>query len=397
TEYLDGFQYETESIGGRPAPPTPKFVPTAEGYYNFENNKYIYNYTDHLGNVRLSYFNNGNGAEVLEENNYYPFGLKHEGYNGTAGNASYEYKYNGKELQETGMYDYGARFYMPDIGGWGVVDPLAETSRRWNPYNYAYNNPIRFIDPDGRQGTDWFNNSLGNMEFRDDIKSQKDLDDKGIAGSYVGESSQQGDTLYAADGNIYNDSANGGGKPIGFGRVTDIETVEMVPQSVIEKRNLSAARQHLYEAIDNYWGGHAFGFTIGGTLGTATGSLTLAQNFGDGKVRLFGTYGAKLGTPSFGIGLQLNQMNAFGELPNGQKFTDVFGGMEGESSAVSGSYVVGGEISRSAKNGIPTDYGTITRSVNVGVGYDIGVSSTQTVNLNQNWFKRNIGYRPQVD
>ncbi|MCT2408267.1 RHS repeat-associated core domain-containing protein [Chryseobacterium antibioticum] len=153
TEYLDGFQYENKTGKSGGGTLILKFVPTAEGYYNFENNKYIYSYTDHLGNVRLSYSKTSSGsAEVLEENNYYPFGLKHEGYNILYGNPAYNYEYNGKELQkETGWSDYGARMYLSDIGRWGVIDPLAEQMRRYSPYNYAFNNPVSFIDPDGRK------------------------------------------------------------------------------------------------------------------------------------------------------------------------------------------------------------------------------------------------------
>lgn len=127
TDYLDGFQYAVNHLGTV----SLEFVPTLEGYFNYKNNKYIYNYADHLGNVRLSYFNNGSSIEVLEENNYYPFGMKHEGYNVTVGNPAYKYSYNGKELQEeSGMYDYGARFYMTNIGRWGCDGPIGgETSR----------------------------------------------------------------------------------------------------------------------------------------------------------------------------------------------------------------------------------------------------------------------------
>ncbi|WP_080778888.1 DUF6443 domain-containing protein [Chryseobacterium phocaeense] len=148
--YIDTFQYsdynDNKTFG-------LDFIPTSEGYFSFRNNQYIYNYTDHLGNVRLSYNLNKETSHlnITEENNYYPFGLKHEGYNNlTGGLVPYQYKYNGKELQETGMYDYGARMYMPDLGRWSVVDPLAEKMTRHSPYNYAFNNPIRFIDPDGR-------------------------------------------------------------------------------------------------------------------------------------------------------------------------------------------------------------------------------------------------------
>ena len=147
TEYLDGFQYENDVL---------QFVPTAEGYYDFNLKDYIYNFTDHLGNVRLSYrAADGGGFEILEESNYYPFGLKFVNENlGTKATPSYNYKYNGKELQETGMYDYGARFYMPDIGRWGVHDPLSELQFKYSPYAYTYNNPIFFNDPTGMIGED---------------------------------------------------------------------------------------------------------------------------------------------------------------------------------------------------------------------------------------------------
>lgn len=57
------------------------------------------------------------------------------------------YKYNGKELQTSGMYDYGARFYMPDVGIFGQHDPLSE--KIGTPYAYVNNSPVNLIDPTG--------------------------------------------------------------------------------------------------------------------------------------------------------------------------------------------------------------------------------------------------------
>ncbi|PDS22683.1 RHS repeat-associated core domain-containing protein [Flavobacterium branchiophilum] len=64
------------------------------------------------------------------------------------------YNYNRKVLQDElglNMYDYGARNYDAALDRWVNVDPLAEKYRRWTPYNYCVDNPLRFTDPDGKQ------------------------------------------------------------------------------------------------------------------------------------------------------------------------------------------------------------------------------------------------------
>ncbi len=162
TDYAGNYVYKNNNL---------EFFNHVEGYVTKDNTgfNYVYQYKDHLGNVRLSYSDaNGDGDidvtndpntnEIVEESNYYPFGLKHKGYNDivlSLGNsAAQKFGYNGKELnEELGLewHDFGARNYDASLGRWMNLDPLSDDYVRWSPYTYTMNNPIFFIDPDGKR------------------------------------------------------------------------------------------------------------------------------------------------------------------------------------------------------------------------------------------------------
>ena len=119
---------------------------------------------DHLGSTRLMFADkdgdgmvevtsNASTNEILQENHYYPFGLSYGGshwMNDAARDNGY--KYNGKELNEDwglGWYDYGARWYMPDVGKFSSIDRFAEKYGYQSPFAYAGDSPINFIDVNG--------------------------------------------------------------------------------------------------------------------------------------------------------------------------------------------------------------------------------------------------------
>lgn len=282
TKYLNGgFQYKNNIL---------QFFPTAEGYVRNTNEtdgaykfQYVFNYLDHLGNVRVSYAQNPTTKkiEILEENNYYPFGLKHQGYNTDNLQPNYKYKFNGKELQDElglNMYDYGARLYDPARAGWSNIDPKAEKMRRFSPYNYCFDNPMRFTDPDGMEPTDWIkNNATGKYVWSNSVNKASQTP-QGY--SYVGKTDNsiikdmgwnfKGNAITTTKmGHIASDSETGGAVSYGVSHLTTVSATTRftVSADVSSNMNLSTGE------FTKQFNGVSINVSV---VGTATGTDNVA-------------------------------------------------------------------------------------------------------------------------
>jgi RHS repeat-associated protein len=148
TEYIGNIEYENDIL---------TIVHEDEGVLRWDENSNIFGYEyflkDHLGNTRVVVEASGT---ILQATDYYPFGLAQSP---VSPNNDNKYLYNGKELTdsytidareiELGWYDYGARYYDAQTGRFTTQDRFAEKYRRWSPYSYCNDNPLKFVDANG--------------------------------------------------------------------------------------------------------------------------------------------------------------------------------------------------------------------------------------------------------
>ncbi|HEU4497297.1 MAG TPA: hypothetical protein VFR70_09620 [Flavobacterium sp.] len=344
-EYIDGFQYQDGSL---------KFFPTAEGYVQktLSVYSYVYNYTDHLGNVRLSYGVDPatQAVKIIEENHYYPFGLKHNNYNSTqlqfsvrqesvvlrakaapanpAPVLGYGYKYQGQERQdELGLnwdsfkwrnYDYG-------IGRFFNIDPLAEDYAYQSTYAFAENKVISHRELEGLEGV-WFQAVMN---------ADKAANPNGVSAHVLG--------FAEGLGNVAKGIVNAISDPIGTAKSIGNAAIWVAVGSQGSESvdnflgtNSSGAGDSILNGIYN--SGNALingdGLARGNVIGEITGTVVAGE--------LVGVASGKLGTLGKGTATEASAVKAIGPA--------------GDASASVTQQIPGGWTMKTSKNGQGTTF-----------------------------------------
>ena len=115
-------------------------------FINAEEGTVFFTHSDHLGSA--AWITNENG-KCIQYIHYAPFGELMD--NQRVGSYDERFKFTGKERDEESGYDYfGARYYTSNLSMWLSVDPLADKYPNISPYAYCAWNPMKYVDPDGR-------------------------------------------------------------------------------------------------------------------------------------------------------------------------------------------------------------------------------------------------------
>jgi RHS repeat-associated protein len=133
----------------------PCFVPLPADTLRRTGGSLFFFHPDHLGSGALLTDANGDAYQFFVN---LPFGetLAEQRTSGAYNNV---YKFTGKELDsETGLYYLGARYYSPVDGIFLSTDPLKDKYPQFSPYVYCADNPVKFVDPDGRKFVDFDEN-----------------------------------------------------------------------------------------------------------------------------------------------------------------------------------------------------------------------------------------------
>ncbi|MCK9421794.1 MAG: RHS repeat-associated core domain-containing protein [Bacteroidales bacterium] len=269
-----------------------QYILTSEGRIVHEDGFYRQEYfmKDHLGNTRAMYTQAAPGLpQVAGYQHYYPFGMQIEALCQTStADLPNNHLYNGKELQpEYGLqwYDYGARFYDPQLGRWHSVDPMAEKSRRWSPYTYGMDNPIRFIDPDGKSPVLFDDTPRDNENYWADIFlngitiwscDEENSDKKGGKKDENGDKNKKNEKADDSKKSLLSDDANKGITVVGSINALAKGSAELTQaQALAEVKQGSKLIGSEREAFQ------ALGKIISGAkmLGNALGVIALADHF----------------------------------------------------------------------------------------------------------------------
>ena len=377
TSYAGGYIYETTASEGEQL----KFFSHPEGYFDVTGTSslgelegdYVFQYTDHLGNVRLSYKDaNGDGSidaatEIVEENHYYPFGLKHKNYNNnvTSSNPALDFKYNGVEQEKAlgvNFYEMDLRQYDPAIGRWTGIDPV--THHSYSTYSAFDNNPIYYADPSGADAVDGAaiggNGGVSHSSVQGMLAADGAFDWGSFHGSYV-----TGSDPYR------NTTANSLGGLDLYSHLSNINEDQEKNDRRIKEKERSAAYWKAYFKL----AASEFNFFVksGGLSLTGQPPASFGDSFTSSYVGTFASiksfFGGLLDNPLKTIDTAIRSSIEDGSIANAIPIVASFNALrsKGESLANIGGAIASGDNATA---------GQITGGMAAGLTIDVGVALT---------------------